>query len=91
MVELRIEVVEGSSARALVRRLTDVFDQGSVSFDRATQEVRVQSEWESRSVTCIVDTLEAWLSSDGGAGSAKVTLGPLSYTVVAPQRATSDD
>ena len=46
-------------------RLTALFDAPSVSFDAARNEVRVRSEWESRSVVQVIDLVESWLASDG--------------------------
>jgi hypothetical protein len=89
MVELRIAVAEATGAQGLVWRLSDIFDRSSVTFDGVAKEVRVRSEWESRSVTRVVDALEAWLSADG-LESAKMTLGFLSYTVFAPERIAKD-
>jgi hypothetical protein len=89
VVELQIAVGGATGAHGLMQRLSDLFDRSAVTFDKAANEVRVRSEWESRSVTRVVDALEAWLTADGQ-DSAKVTLGSLSYTVFAPARMAKD-
>jgi hypothetical protein len=89
VVELRIAVAGDTGAHGLVRSLSDVFDRSSVTFDGAAKEVRVWSEWESRSVVRVIDALEAWLTADG-LDSAMMSIGAFSYTVVAPARTTKD-
>jgi hypothetical protein len=80
MVEIRVEVPDGRGVERLVRRLADVFDRSSVSFDEAHQEVRVRSEWESRGVIGVIKAVESWLA-EAGVGSAKLSVGDRSYTM----------
>jgi hypothetical protein len=83
MVDISVAVADASGVHGLVRRLAGVFDRSSVSFDGASKEVRVHSEWESRSVLLVLDAVEAWLAEDG-APSAKLSVGDNSYTMVGP-------
>lgn len=83
MVEIRVAVTEPTGVHGLVRRLAGVFDRSSVSFDGPRKEVRVRSEWESRSVVLVLNAVEAWLAEDG-VGSAKLSIGDRSYTMVGP-------
>jgi hypothetical protein len=50
MVEIRVAVADAAVAHGLLRRLAALFDRSSVSFDGMRNEVRIHSEWESRSV-----------------------------------------
>jgi hypothetical protein len=88
MVEIRVAVADATGVHGLVRRLGRLFDRSSVSFDGARREVKVRSEWESRSVVLVLDAVEAWLEEDG-VGSAKLSIGDRSYTLVAPYAVTS--
>jgi hypothetical protein len=63
--------------------LARVFERSSVSFDRTSSQVRVCSEWESRAVVHVIDAVESWLATDG-LGSAKLSIGDRSYTLVDP-------
>jgi hypothetical protein len=84
MVEIRVAVVGGAAgAHGLLRRLVTLFDRSSVSFDRMRNEVRVRSEWESRSVVQVIAAVESWLAADG-IGSAKLSVGDRSYTMFGP-------
>ena len=80
MVEIRVEVEDATSVPKLVRGLSRLFDRSSISFDRARNEVRVESEWESRAVLGVVEVVEAWLRDDG-AESATLSIGDRSYTL----------
>jgi hypothetical protein len=80
MVEIRVEVPDTQGVQGLVRRLADVFDRSSVSFDEARRQVRVQSEWESRAVIGVVNAVESWLA-EAEVGSAKLSIGDRSYTM----------
>jgi hypothetical protein len=66
-----------------VRRLANIFERSSISFDRSRNEVRVESEWESRAVMGVVEVVQAWLS-ENGAESATLSIGNSTYTLVAP-------
>lgn len=83
MVEIRVAVADATGVHALVRRLANVFDRSSVTFDGRRKEVRVRSEPESRTVVLVLDAVEAWLAEDG-VESAKLSLGDRSYTMVSP-------
>jgi hypothetical protein len=83
MVEIRVAVADAAGVHGLVRRLAGVFDRTSLSFDGPRSEVRVRSEWESRSVVLVLDAVEAWLAEDG-IGSARLSIGERSYTMVSP-------
>ena len=50
MVELRIGVDDATRADGLMRRLSALYGRSAISFDRSRNEVRIQSEWESRAV-----------------------------------------
>jgi hypothetical protein len=88
MVEITVAVADATGAHGLMRRLIGVFDRSSVSFDGARGEVRVESEWESRSLIVVLGAVEAWLAEDG-VGSTKLSLGERSYTMVGPAAVTS--
>jgi hypothetical protein len=81
MVEIRVGVADATGAQGLVRRLARLFDLSSVSFDGTRNEVRVRSEWESRAVVQVIDTVESWLEADC-VGSARLSIGDRSYTMV---------
>jgi hypothetical protein len=83
MVEIRVGVADARGVHGLIRRLAGVFDRSSVSYDGARKEVHVQSEWESRGVVQVIGAVEAWLAEDG-LGSAELSIGDRSYTLVAP-------
>jgi hypothetical protein len=88
MVEISVALTDASGVHGLMRRLAGIFDRSSVSFDGVRREVRVRSEWESRSVLLVLDAVEAWLAEDGVA-SAKLSIGERSYTMVGPAAITS--
>jgi hypothetical protein len=73
MVEIRVALEDGTGAHALLRRLAGLFDLSCISFDAARNEVRVRSEWESRSAMRVIDTIESWLTADG-VGNARLSI-----------------
>jgi hypothetical protein len=83
MVEIRVAVADTAGAHGLLRRLATLFDRSSVSFDGLRNEVRVHSEWESRSVVHVIAAVESWLAADG-IDSAKLSVGDRSYTMLGP-------
>jgi hypothetical protein len=83
MVEIRVAITDATLIHGLMRRLGTLFDRSSVSYDGARGEVRVRSEWESRSVVEVIDAVQSWLEADG-LGSAKLSIGDRSYTMVGP-------
>ena len=80
-MDMRVSVEDATSASELVRRLATLFDASSISFDLRLNEVRVQSEWESRAVAGIIDVVMGWLEEDG-AESATLSIGNNSHTLV---------
>jgi hypothetical protein len=83
MVEICVTVEDATRVPRLVRRLANVFERSSISFDGSRNEVRVESEWESRAVKGVVEVVQAWLSEDG-AETATLSIGNRSYTLVTP-------
>jgi hypothetical protein len=81
MVEIRVAVADPAGAHGLLRRLAGLFDRSSVSFDGTLNEVRVRSEWESRSIVQVIATVESWLVADC-IDSAKLSVGDRSYTML---------
>ena len=83
MVEIRVEVPGAVEAHGLLRRVAALFDRSAVSFDASQNEVRVRSEWESRSIVAVIDTVQSWLAADG-VDSATLSVGDRSYTLADP-------
>jgi len=83
MVEIRVAVTDGVEVHGLLRRLAALFDRSALSFDSARKEVRIESEWESRSVIQVVDVVQSWLAAEG-ADSAELFVGDRCYTMVGP-------
>jgi hypothetical protein len=83
MVEIRVAVPDATRVHGLMRRLGRLFDRSSVSFDTKRKEVRVRSDWESRSVVEVIDAVQSWLAADG-VGSATLSVGDRSYTMADP-------
>lgn len=83
MVEIRVTVEDATRVPRLMRRLAGLFDRPSISFDSSRNEVRVESEWESRAVMGVVEVVQAWLS-ENGAGSATLSIGNSTKTLIAP-------
>jgi hypothetical protein len=81
MVEIRVAVAGAGGVHGLVQRLVALFDSSSVFVDPLRNEVRVRSEWESRSVVQVIDVVETWLAADG-IDSAELSIGNRSYTMV---------
>jgi hypothetical protein len=86
MVEIKVAVEDGAGVIGLLQRLVVLFERSAVSFDATRNEIRVRSEWESRSVVQVIDTVESWLEADD-IGSAKLSIGANSYTMVRPSQA----
>jgi hypothetical protein len=78
MVEIRVAVADTTRVPGLMVRLAGLFDRSSLSFDRSRKEVRVTSEWESRSVVHVVDAVAAWIA-ENDADSATLSIGNRSY------------
>jgi hypothetical protein len=81
MVEIRVMVEDTTRVAPLVRRLANLFDRPSISFDRSRNEVRVESEWESRAVAGVIEIVQTWLS-EYGVESATLSIGNRSYRLV---------
>ena len=84
MVEIRVAVADDTRVPGLMRRLAGLFDRSSLSFDRSRQEVRVTSEWESRTVAGVIDAVASWLAEDG-ADSATLSVGDRYYTMASSE------
>jgi hypothetical protein len=89
MVEIRVAVPDGAETHGLLARLAALFGRSSLSFDDTRNEIRVQSEWESRSVVEVIDAVQSWLAADD-IGSAELSIGDRSYTMVGPGLAQRD-
>src|ERR1051325_11814405 len=83
MVEIRVALPDAAEALGLLRRFAALFDASSVSFDATRNEVRVRSEWESRSIVAMIDTVQSWLA-DGGVAFAELSGSDRSYAMVGP-------
>jgi hypothetical protein len=81
MVEIRVTVEDATRVPQLVQRLANLFERSSISFDGSRNEVRVESEWESRAVSGVVEAVQTWLTEDGGE-SATLSTGSHSYRMV---------
>jgi len=84
MVEIRVTVDDDMGVHGLMRRLAALFGRSAISFDHSCNEVRVESEWESRGVVTVIDAIEAWIEEDGGR-CAMLSIGDRSYTLPAPR------
>lgn len=86
MVEICVAVADSTYAHGLMRGLAELFDRSSVSFDRTRGEVRVFSEWESRTVASVLKVVEDWMASERLL-SATLAIGDRSQTVIGPGHA----
>ena len=89
MVEIRVALSDTAEAQGLLQRLAAQFERSSVSFDESRNEVLVRSEWKSRSVVEVIGTVQSWLATDG-VGSAELSIGDRSYTMVGPTLASQN-
>jgi hypothetical protein len=89
MVEIRVAVTDAAEAHGLLQRLAALFGRSSVSLDGRRSEVRVRSEWESRSVVEVIDVVQSWLAADGVA-SAELSVGDRSYTMLGPAHGNTE-
>jgi hypothetical protein len=83
MVEIRVKVDDATRVHGLMRRLAALFGRAAISFDGSRNEVRVESEWESRGVVQVIDAVEAWFEEDGGTW-AKLSIGRNTYLLPPP-------
>jgi len=81
MVEIRVAVGDPVNAHGLLQRLAGLFGGSAVSFDGSSNEIRVRSEWESRSVVEVIDVVQLWLAAED-IDSAELSVGDRSYTMV---------
>ena len=79
MVDIRVRVEDTTRVPELMRRLSEIFDRSSVSFDGTTKEVRIASEWESRTVVGVIEAVQEWVAADDEA-SATLSIGDCIYT-----------
>jgi hypothetical protein len=81
MVEIRVAVADATRVHGLMGRLGRLFDRGLVrqSAKRSSRSFRVGS----RSVVEVIDVVQSWLQADG-LGSARLSVGDRSYTMVGP-------
>jgi hypothetical protein len=85
MVEIRVTVDDYMSVHGLMRRLAALFGRSAISFDHSHNEVRVESEWESRALVGVIEAVEAWIDEVGGKG-AQLSIGERSYYLEAGPR-----
>jgi hypothetical protein len=85
MVEIRVTVDDDMSVHGLMRRLAALFGRSAISFDHSRNEVRVESEWESRALVGVIEAVEASIDEVGGKG-ARLSIGEDSYYLEAGPR-----
>ena len=78
MVDIRVRVADTSLVPELMQRLGKIFTRSSLSFDGATKEVRIVSEWESRTVVSVIEAVQTWVAENDA--SATLSIGDRSYT-----------
>jgi hypothetical protein len=83
VVEIHVAVPDAARAHGLLARLAALFGGSAVSYDRTENEIRVRSDWESRSVDAVIDAVQSWLAADG-VDSATLSIGDRSYTMAGP-------
>src|SRR5690349_6877020 len=88
MVEIKVTVTDELLVHSLIRRLRRLFDPSAVTYDATLKQVRVRTEWESRSVVEVVDSVQKWME-ESGAASASLAVGDRSYTLVSAQPTSS--
>ncbi|MGZ4414663.1 MAG: hypothetical protein ACXVRZ_09885 [Gaiellaceae bacterium] len=84
MVEIRVSVADAACAQLLIRRLAGLSDLSSVSFDWTRKEVRVRSEWESRAIVQVNQSVGSWLAAHD-VDSAVLSIGDRSYVMLRPE------
>jgi len=78
MVDIRVRVADTTLVPELMQRLGKIFTRLSLSFDGATKEVRIVSEWESRTVVSVIEAVQTWVAENDA--SATLSIGDRSYT-----------
>jgi hypothetical protein len=79
MVDIRVRVDDTTRVPGLMRRLSEIFDRSCLSFDRTSKEVRIASEWESRTIVGVIEAVQEWLA-EHDAESVTLSIGERSYT-----------
>ena len=82
-MEICVKVDDATRVHGLMRRLAALFGRSAISFDGSRNEVRVESEWESRGVVQVIDAVETWFEEDGGTW-AKLSIGRNKYLLPPP-------
>jgi hypothetical protein len=85
MVEIRVIVDDDVSVHGLMRRLAALFGRSAISFDQSCNEVRVDSEWESRALVAVIEAVQTWIDEVGGQG-VRMSIGEHSYYLEAGPR-----
>jgi hypothetical protein len=85
MVDIRVIVADDVSAHGLMRRLAALFGRPAISFDQSRNEVRVDSEWESRALVAVIEAVQAWIDEVGAQG-VRMSIGEHSYYLEATPR-----
>ena len=88
MVEITVAVENPTHAHALMRRLGNLFDPSSVTYDGTRNQIRIYAEWESRGVAAVVNAVHGWLD-EHGVGSAELAMGDRSYKLVSQASETT--
>lgn len=83
MVEIEVTVDDETGVHGLMRRLRGLFDSSEVTYDSVRKHVRVRAEWESRTVSAVVDAVKDWMD-ETGADSASLAVGNRSFTLLRP-------
>jgi hypothetical protein len=78
MVDIRVQVDDTTRVPGLMRRLSEIFDRSSLHFDRARKEVRIASEWESRTLVGVIQAVQDWLA-EHDVDSVTLSIGERSY------------
>ena len=73
-----MRVADTTLVPELMQRLGKIFTRSSLSFDGATKEVRIVSEWESRTVVSVIEAVQTWVAENDA--SATLSIGDRSYT-----------
>ncbi len=88
MVEITVAVEDPTLAPSLIRRLGNLFDPSSVTYDGTRNQIRIYAEWESRGVAAVMNAVRGWLD-EHGVGSAELAVGDRSYKLVSPASESS--
>ena len=83
MVEIGVRIADGRLVHGLMRQLRGLFPSSAVTYDATHQQVCVRSEWESRAVIAVIDSVQTWID-ESGSGTAVLTVGGRTYQVVGP-------